>query len=82
MFGSVVAGQFLDEAQIVRDMKMPLAVVNGQDDPFVRPEYFDGLVYGSLWEPGIVRIEGAGHSPFLQRPAPFDALLGKLAGHA
>jgi pimeloyl-ACP methyl ester carboxylesterase len=82
MFGSIAGGNFIDEVDIVRDMKVPLAVVNGHDDPFVRPEYFRTLAYGSLWEPGVLRLEGSGHSPFLQMPGDFNKLLVKLASHA
>jgi pimeloyl-ACP methyl ester carboxylesterase len=82
MFGSIAGGNFIDEVDIVRGMKVPFAVVNGQDDPFVRPEYFGSLAYGSLWEPGVVSLEGSGHSPFLQAPGDFDKLLVKLASRA
>jgi pimeloyl-ACP methyl ester carboxylesterase len=82
MFGSIAGGNFIDEVAIVRDMTVPLAVVNGHDDPFVRPEYFSTLAYGSLWEPGVLRLEGSGHSPFLQMPGDFNKLLVKLASHA
>lgn len=80
MFGAAVAGKALDECEIVASMTAPLAIVNGIDDPFIRPEYFDGLTYGSLWEQGVVRVEGAGHAPFLQRPDIFNRLLAGFAG--
>ncbi len=82
MFASVAGGQFLDEADIVREMTAPFAIVNGMDDPFIRADYFDSLAYGSLWQSGVVRVGGADHSPFLQQPDKFNALLGKFAGNA
>ncbi|MFC6489497.1 alpha/beta fold hydrolase [Nitratireductor sp. GCM10026969] len=75
MLGSAVAGKVLDERAIVASMAIPLAIVNGADDPFIRPEYLEGLTYGSLWKRGVVRIEGAAHAPFLQRPDVFNRLL-------
>ena len=80
MFGSVVAGQALDEREIVATMAVPLAIVNGAEDVFIRPDYFDGLAFSSLWQEGVVRLEGAAHAPFLQRPQRFNALLAKFAG--
>lgn len=82
MFGSVVQGQGLDEREIVATTTIPLAVVNGVDDVFIRPDYFDGLMWSSLWPEGVVRLEGAAHAPFLQQPEKFNALLVKFASNA
>lgn len=75
MFGSITAGGALDEREIVKTSKAPLAIVNGRDDVFIRPDYFDDLSYAALWPRGIVRIAGAEHAPFLQRPEEFNSLL-------
>jgi pimeloyl-ACP methyl ester carboxylesterase len=82
MFGSVAQGQALDEREIVATTKVPLAIVNGENDIFIRPDYFDGLSYASLWPRGVVRLEEAAHAPFLQKPAAFNALLKEFAGKA
>lgn len=79
MFGSVVAGLPLDERAIVETTRVPVAVVNGAEDPFIRADYFDTLVWSSLWPKGVVRLEGAGHAPFLQKPAEFNILLKSFA---
>lgn len=79
MFGSVVQGQGLDEREIVATTRVPLAVVNGMDDAFIRADYFDGLAWSSLWPEGVVRLAGAAHAPFRQRPREFNALLAKFA---
>ncbi|WP_370343951.1 alpha/beta fold hydrolase [Pararhodobacter marinus] len=78
MFGSVVAGAPLDERQIVADMTVPFAVVNGAEDPFIKPDYFDTLTAPSLWSEGIVRLQGAGHAPFRQTPGAFNPLLARF----
>jgi len=79
MFGSVATGAPLDEQAIVASMTMPLAIVNGAGDLFVRHDYFASISYGSLWERGVVTVEGAGHAPFLQTPGTFNALLKAFA---
>jgi pimeloyl-ACP methyl ester carboxylesterase len=61
---------------------VPLAVVNGADDLFVRHDYFGTIAYGSLWPRGVVTMEGAGHAPFLQTPGKFNALLAEFAAIA
>lgn len=79
MFGSVVQGQALDEEKIVATTKVPLAIVNGEGDPFIRHGYFDELSYSSLWDRGVVRMAGAAHAPFLQDPAALNVLLADFA---
>jgi pimeloyl-ACP methyl ester carboxylesterase len=79
MFGSVVQGEPLDERAIVAAMTVPFAIVNGAEDPFIRPEYFETLDCASLWPRGVVRVEGAGHAPFLHKPEAFNALLAAFA---
>ncbi|MCC6002420.1 MAG: alpha/beta hydrolase [Pararhodobacter sp.] len=79
MFGSVVTGAPLDEQAIVASMTMPLAVLNGADDPFIQHAYFDTLAYATLWSHGIMALPGAGHAPFLQQPEAFNAHLAAFA---
>jgi pimeloyl-ACP methyl ester carboxylesterase len=79
MFGSVVQGEPMDEQAIVAAMSVPLAIVNGAEDPFIKADYFGSIPYGSLWPQGVVAVEGAGHAPFLQAPARFNALLAQFA---
>lgn len=79
MFTSVVMGAPLDERAIVAALTIPLAVANGEGDPFLKPEFFDTLNAPTLWPHGMLRIPGAGHAPFLQTPGVFNALLADFA---
>lgn len=79
MFGSVATGAPLDEQAIVASMTVPLAIVNGAGDLFIKHDYFASIPYGSLWHHGVVTVEGAGHAPFLQTPGKFNALLKAFA---
>ncbi|HEY5818693.1 MAG TPA: alpha/beta hydrolase [Mesorhizobium sp.] len=58
---------------------VPLAIVNGEDDPFIQADYFGTLAYASLWPQGVVEVSGASHAPFLQAPGAFNALLKHFA---
>ena len=75
MFSSIMSGKALDEREIVKTNKTPLAIVNGRDDIFIQPDYFNSLVYAALWPHGIVQMANAEHAPFLQRPREFNSLL-------
>ncbi|MCA2011467.1 alpha/beta hydrolase [Cereibacter sphaeroides] len=79
MFGSALGGQMLDERAVVAGLTVPFAVVNGAEDPFLQAPYFYTLDAPSLWSRGTVRVPGAGHAPFRQTPAAFNALLAEFA---
>ncbi|CCV08727.1 Alpha/beta hydrolase fold [Mesorhizobium metallidurans STM 2683] len=67
-------GKGADQKQVVEQAAFPVAIVNGENDPFVRLGYFETLAYGSLWEHCHV-ISGAGHAPFWEHPDLFNPLL-------
>ncbi|PDQ21609.1 alpha/beta hydrolase [Mesorhizobium sanjuanii] len=71
-------GKGADQKQVVEQAAFPVAIVNGENDPFVRLGYFETLAYASLWEHCHV-ISGAGHAPFWERPDLFNPLLARFA---
>ncbi len=76
---SFAHGDRANQARVVETSMIPLAVVNGADDPLVRLSYFDDIDYANLWERRAFRIEGAGHAPFLSHPNSFNAVLYRFA---
>ena len=80
VFESLAAGRALDEVAIVREGKVPLAVVNGAEDAFVNLDYIASLPYGSLWEDRAHVLPGLGHAPFLQGPDAFNPVFARFLG--
>ncbi len=78
MFEAFLAGDGIDQRQAVETSMMSLAVVNGNDDPFINLDYVDGLAYRNLWERRCHRLPGLGHAPFWQDPEMFDPLLERF----
>jgi pimeloyl-ACP methyl ester carboxylesterase len=78
VFEDVVTGGASDEREIVANLCVPLAVVNGADDPIVNLAYVQGLRYGSLWEDRFHTFPHAGHAPFLDVPDLFNATLARF----
>jgi pimeloyl-ACP methyl ester carboxylesterase len=76
---SFAQGDRANQARVVETSMIPLAVVNGADDPLVRVSYFDDVAYANLWERRAFRIEGAAHVPFLSHPNSFNAILYRFA---
>jgi pimeloyl-ACP methyl ester carboxylesterase len=74
----MITGKGADQKQVVEQAAFPVAIVNGENDPFVRLGYFETLAYGSLWEHCHV-IPNTGHAPFWERPDLFNPLLARFA---
>jgi pimeloyl-ACP methyl ester carboxylesterase len=72
---SMIRGDGIDQKQTVERAAVPIAIVNGATDPFIRLTYFDSLDIAHLWEGQTHLIAGAGHSPFWQQPEIFNDLI-------
>jgi pimeloyl-ACP methyl ester carboxylesterase len=81
IYRSLPARVVPDQRRLVEQTPIPVAIVNGADDPIVRLSYVETLVCRQLWTHACHVIEGAGHAPFLQRPERFNALLARFAEH-
>lgn len=79
VFEASKEGLGIDQLEAVETRGVPLAVVNGAQDPIVDLDYCDGVAYAHLWSGHCHRIEGAGHAPFWQEPLAFDQLLRRFA---
>ncbi|RWC96265.1 MAG: alpha/beta hydrolase [Mesorhizobium sp.] len=75
---SMMAGKGADQKQVVEQAAFPVAIVNGENDPFIRLNYFDTLDHATLWEQCHV-VPGAGHAPFWERPDLFNPMLSRFA---
>jgi pimeloyl-ACP methyl ester carboxylesterase len=77
-FANALSGQADDQRRIVETSKVPLAVVNGSDDPFINGAYFDTLHYANLWDGKVHVLKGVGHAPFWETPQQFNPLLERF----
>jgi pimeloyl-ACP methyl ester carboxylesterase len=75
VFEAAREGREVDQRVTVTESTIPLAVVNGGDDPIVNLDYFDTVPYGNLWQGKCQRLEGLGHAPFWEAPAVFNPVL-------
>jgi pimeloyl-ACP methyl ester carboxylesterase len=73
---SVQRGEVLDECEVARDLKVPLAVLHGAQEQLVNGRYFGSVVMPTLWRRAVQRIPDAGHTPQWETPKVFDALIG------
>ena len=80
--GSIMRGEMHDERHAVETSPVPVAIVNGVAEPFVRLAYLDGLRRGSLWQGEPLLVADAGHAPFWDQPETFNQLLADFAAEA
>lgn len=78
MFGSMMSGRCADEKKFVQTSPVPVAMVNGADDPFFRHRYVAGLRYARLWDGYCHVIPDAGHAAFSEKPEIFNAMLQRF----
>ncbi|MCC2613263.1 alpha/beta fold hydrolase [Neorhizobium petrolearium] len=74
---SMLRGDGHNQRRAVLDADVPVFLVNGGDDPFIRQSYvagFEDRARGHYVEV----IEGAGHALFRERPEPFNAILERF----
>ena len=79
VFSAMMRGDGIDQKRAVQDTSVPVAIINGSNEPIARLSYVAGLNYGNLWEGHCHVIEGAGHAPFYTHPDVFNALLERFA---
>lgn len=75
MVEAVFAGTQLDQRELVATSGVPLAIVNGADDPVVNLDYIDSLKYRNLWTNRPLRLANASHGPHWQQHHIFNEML-------
>ncbi|MBF0428035.1 MAG: alpha/beta hydrolase [Magnetococcales bacterium] len=64
-----------DECEILRQLKVPVGLVLGEEDLFVNREYCESVPLPNLWRGGVQLMAGSGHAPQMEVPEAFDAVL-------
>ncbi|HVY18731.1 MAG TPA: alpha/beta hydrolase [Bauldia sp.] len=77
-FENLLGGGPADQKQAAEQASMPIAFVNGADDPFVNLDYVGGLSYRSLWDQHCYVLRGVGHVAFMQAPEVFNPILTRF----
>lgn len=73
---SLTYGGHADQKLVVQDSSVPVAIIDGALDPFIRVSYSNSLPIRNLW--GRTVIPETGHAPFWQRPETFNLMLKRF----
>jgi len=60
---------------VVADWPRPIAVIQGEKEPFFDNARLDDIAWGNLWENRVHILPDCGHAPFFEAPAAYNALL-------
>lgn len=69
---SMMSGDWADQKVVLERAFVPVAIVNGSQEPFAELSYLESLCCPTLWEGRCHVLDGAGHAPFRQTPDSFD----------
>ena len=72
---------FTDEVSIARNLDMPLAILQGEKEQLVNPAYIEALELKGLWRGQVQVVPDAGHTPHMEAPQFFNALLHEFADY-
>ena len=75
MFNAMLKGEGCDQVGIVETEEVPVAVINGAEEPFIDLDYIDGLKWKNLWRGQCVRMPGLKHTPFWEDPKGYEGVL-------
>ena len=78
LFATMFDGRTSDQRTLAETTKVPIAVVNGADDPMTNTDYIGSLSYATLWEKHCFVLRGEGHAPFLTNPDVFNVILDRF----
>lgn len=75
---SMLMGLGADQKTVAEHAAAPIAVVNGEAEPFARLDYLSGLSWGHLWDGRCHVLANAAHAPFREQPERFNMLLDRF----
>ncbi|WP_298918843.1 alpha/beta fold hydrolase [uncultured Roseobacter sp.] len=60
------------QMRMLREGDIPVAIMNGDDDPFLNHRYIADLPFGNVWKGHPTDIPGGRHAPFFNQPEVFN----------
>lgn len=75
MGASIGPGNYADEVEIVKNLKRPLAILQGEHEQLVNPSYFGTIEIPTLWRGAVQMIADAGHTPQVENASAFSEVI-------
>lgn len=65
----------LYQKAVVAEWAHPIAVIQGENEPFVNKDWMKDVTWSNLWNGKYHIVTGAGHAPFLEASEDYNKLL-------
>ncbi|MGJ8530189.1 alpha/beta fold hydrolase [Maritalea sp.] len=78
MMAKLACGVGRNQQELAINSKVPLAIVNGAEDAFIKNDFIAALDYQNLWDSKVHDLPGIGHAPFWEAPDVFDPILQRF----
>lgn len=75
LLSCIGAGKHLDELDIVGNLKIPIAILHGENDSLINSHYFSEISLPTLWRNKLHVVPDAGHCLQMEMPRAFNDLL-------
>ncbi len=72
LFGSIMKGEYQDQIEIIKNIKVPVAVYFGELDQILNFDYLNSIDIPSIWRSIIQIVRDTGHIFFYESPADFN----------
>ncbi len=66
------------QMRMLREGRVPFAILNGSDDPFLNHDYIAHLTFGNIWQGAPQNIPNGRHAPFFNQADAFNLELFKF----
>ena len=78
---SIQSGGYSDEIAIAAGLRVPLAILHGEQEQLINGAYLNDLRAPALWRGAVQTVADAGHAVHWEQAARFNAMLEVFAQH-
>ena len=78
---SIQSGGYSDEIAIAAGLRVPLAILHGEQEQLINGAYLNDLRAPALWRGAVQTVADAGHAVHWEQAARFNAMLEVFAWH-
>lgn len=76
----MAAEEGFHQRTVVSEWQNPIAVIQGDEEPFFDPALIDTLRWRNLWRGAGQVVAGGGHAPFFDQPQAYAMLVAQFLG--
>jgi pimeloyl-ACP methyl ester carboxylesterase len=81
IFQSLLNNEMMDEKSIAGNSVIPIAILHGEKDMVINPEYYKSVPFKNLWQKKIHLIPHASHLPCLENATLYNNLLTQFVNN-